>query len=71
MSIGLMTLIIWGGFLVLMATGMPIAFSMIVAGALGYMAFVGPEAVGSLARVAFSSLNTEMFIAIPLYAVMA
>ena len=71
MNIAAVALIIWVGFLVLMATGMPIAFAMFATGVIGYLVFVGPQALSNIANVAFSMMTTEMYIAIPLYVMMA
>lgn len=71
MSIVAVTLIIWIGFLVLMATGMPVAFSMVVVGVVGFYFVHGFQGMANIATITYSALNTELFVAIPLYVLMA
>jgi tripartite ATP-independent transporter DctM subunit len=70
-DITIITLIIWVGFLVLMTTGMPVAFSMIVVGVAGYALLVSFQGMGNVASLTYDALNTELYVAIPLFVLMA
>ena len=71
MSIEIITILIWGGLLVLMLTGFSISFSLLAVSVLGYVAFVGPNALPNLYSVTYRSMTLDIFIAIPLFLFMA
>jgi len=71
LDIGTITLLIAITFLVLMATGFPIAFCMLTVGVGGYLFFVGPQALDALFSVVFNIITTDIFIAVPLFIFMA
>ena len=71
LEVGAISLIIGIGFLILMATGMPIAFAMLSVATLGYILFVGPQALNALAPIFYTTSTTDVFIAIPLFIFMA
>ena len=71
MTIGITTLIIWSGLLVLMLTGFPVAFSMLSIAVVGYIVFVSPEALYTISPIVFRNLTTDIYIAIPLFVFMA
>lgn len=71
MDITIITLMIWVGFLVLMSTGMPVAFSMMVVGVAGYALLVSFQGMGNIASLTYDALNTELYVAIPLFVLMA
>jgi tripartite ATP-independent transporter DctM subunit len=70
-SIELITLIIWSGFLLLMVMGTPIAFAMLVSGVLGYIFFVGAKGLSITASIAYQVMTTDLYLAIPLFIFMA
>lgn len=71
LSIGTIALLIVVAFLVLMATGFPVAFSMLTVSVAGYILFVGPHALGALFSAYFSTITMDIFIAVPLFIFMA
>lgn len=71
LSVEAITLIIGVAFLTLMATGFSIAFCMLIVTTLGYLVFVGPEALDALFSNLFSTVTTDIFIAVPLFIFMA
>ena len=71
MSIEIITLIIWAGFLFLMVMGMPVAFAMLVSGVLGYVFFVGATGLSVTASIAYGIMTTDLYLAIPLFIFMA
>ena len=71
MDIALMTLIVWVGLLALMATGFPVAFSMLGISAAGYVFFVGPQAFFSVFSGLYKIATTDVFIACPMFLFMA
>ena len=68
---GITALIIGVSFLVLMLTGFPVAFAMLSISILGYLVFVGPQALYTIFPVAFNTLTSDIFIAVPLFVFMA
>ncbi|RPJ15084.1 MAG: TRAP transporter large permease subunit, partial [Deltaproteobacteria bacterium] len=58
-------------FLVLLGTGMPIAFALTGLSAILLWAFMGPTALFMVVASAFKQIGAEVFIAIPLFVVMA
>ncbi len=71
MTIGVITIIIWSALLVLMLTGFPVAFSMLSVAVVGYIVFVGPQALYTISPIVFRNLTTDIYIAIPLFIFMA
>lgn len=71
MSIELTTLIIWGGFLLLMAIGTPISFAMLVTGVLGYIFFVGAKGLSITSSITYNVMTMDLYLAIPLFIFMA
>lgn len=63
--------VILGSFLVLLATGMPIAFALTGLSAILLWVFLGPTALFMVVASAFKQIGAEVFIAIPLFVVMA
>ena len=57
MSVGMITLLIWFALLLLLATGFPVAFSMIGVAVVGFLVFVGPHALFTIYPTIFGSLN--------------
>ena len=58
-------------FLILLGTGMPIAFALTGLSAILLWAFMGPTALFMVVASAFKQIGAEVFIAIPLFVVMA
>ena len=71
MDIGTITLIIVASFLLLVATGFPIAFCLLAIAVFGIVIWVGPVSLTSLASVALVSTTTDFFIALPMFIFMA
>lgn len=71
MNIEIITIIIWSSLLILMLTGFPVAFSMLSIAVVGYIVFVGPQALYTISPIVFRNLTTDIYIAIPLFIFMA
>jgi tripartite ATP-independent transporter DctM subunit len=71
MSIGLVTLIIFLFFLLFMALGLPIAFCLFGTAIVFALIFVGPSSIYLLFSITFSTMTTDIFMAIPLFIFMA
>lgn len=71
MSPGLVTLTIFGSLLILLMTGLPVAFSIIAVAVVGWLAFIGPQALNLLPYQVFTNLTQPIYIAIPLFVFMA
>jgi tripartite ATP-independent transporter DctM subunit len=71
MSIAAVTLVISFALLALMATGFPIAFSMLTVAVGGYLIFVGPEGLYAIVSTVFRTVTLDVFIAIPLFVFMS
>lgn len=71
LDVSTISLLIGISFLVLMASGFPIAFAMLTVATVGYLVFVGPQALDALFPILFSTVTTDIFIAIPLFIFMA
>ena len=71
MSLGMITFLIWFALLLLLATGFPVAFSMIGVAVVGFLVFVGPHALFTIFPTIFGSLTKDVFVAIPLFVFMA
>jgi TRAP-type mannitol/chloroaromatic compound transport system permease large subunit len=67
MTIGSITIIIWSFLFLLMMTGFPVAFSMLSIAVVGYIVFVGPQALYTIFPIVFRNLTTDIYIAIPLF----
>lgn len=64
-------LIIVGSLLILLMTGLPVAFSLVGLSALLLVIFLGPTALFMVVSASFKQARTEVFIAIPLFVLMA
>lgn len=71
MSIELITIIIWASLLVLMATGFSIAFCLLSVTVIGYIFFVGPQALPALFSVVYRNITLDILLAVPLFIFMA
>lgn len=71
MSVGIISLAIGLGLFALMATGLPVAFCMLSVALVGYLVFVGPDALYTVAPVTFRTITTDIYVAIPLFIFMA
>jgi tripartite ATP-independent transporter DctM subunit len=71
MSIEIITVIVTVSLLVLIATGFPVAFSLLTIAVAGIVVWVGPVSLTSLASVALVSTTTDYFIALPMFIFMA
>jgi tripartite ATP-independent transporter DctM subunit len=71
MSIGLVTLIIFLFFLLCMALGLPIVFCLFGTAMVFGLIFVGPPSLYLVFSTTFTTMTTEIFIAIPLFIFMA
>ena len=64
-------LLIVFSLLVFLSTGFPVAFTLLSIGILGYLIFLGPQALYAIAPIMFSSVTTDVYIAIPMFIFMA
>ena len=64
-------LIIVGSLLILLMTGLPVAFALVGLSALLLLIFLGPSALFMVVSASFKQARTEVFIAIPLFVLMA
>jgi tripartite ATP-independent transporter DctM subunit len=71
MSIGLITLTIFLFFLLCMALGLPIAFSLFGTAMVFGVILMGPSSLYLVFSSTFSTMTTEIFIAVPLFIFMA
>jgi tripartite ATP-independent transporter DctM subunit len=67
----MITFLIWFALLLLLATGFPVAFSMIGVAVVGFLVFVGPHALFTIYPTIFGTLTKDVFVAIPLFVFMA
>jgi tripartite ATP-independent transporter DctM subunit len=67
----LLAVIIIGSLLALLLTGLPVAFALTGLSALLLLIFLGPTALLMIVGAAFKQIGTEVFIAIPLFVLMA
>lgn len=70
MSIELITILLFGGMLVILATGLPVAFGLGGLATAFAIAFWGTDHLSILAAVAFSSITKINYLAIPLFVLM-
>lgn len=71
MSVGIITLVIWSTLFLLLLTGFPIAFCLIITAVMGFLVFVGPHALYTIFPPIFGSLVKDVYLAIPLFIFMA
>ncbi|HPJ95215.1 MAG TPA: TRAP transporter large permease subunit [Deltaproteobacteria bacterium] len=64
-------LIIVGSLLILLMTGLPVAFALVGLSSLLLLYFLGPNALFMVVSASFKQARTEVFIAIPLFVLMA
>ena len=67
----LTTIIIVLLLLLFLLTGVPIAFCLMGLSVIGLVWFVGPETLPVIVNAVFSQMRTEIFIAIPMFVLMA
>jgi tripartite ATP-independent transporter DctM subunit len=67
----LVAAIIIGSLLILLLTGLPVAFALTGLSALLLFIFLGPTALYMIVGAAFKQIGTEVFLAIPLFVLMA
>ncbi|MBN2231304.1 MAG: TRAP transporter large permease subunit [Deltaproteobacteria bacterium] len=63
--------IIVGSLLILLLTGLPVAFALIGLSAILLLVYLGPTALFMVVSASFKQARTEVFIAIPLFVLMA
>lgn len=71
LSWGLNAVIIFGLFLILLVSGMPVAMAMFTTVVTVMLLFVGPSALTTLPAIAFEKASEQMFSVIPLFVMMA
>ncbi len=71
MSPGIMTVVIAASVLVLLATGLPVAFCMLAVSVIGIYLWVGPNALTALSSVIFVATTEDYLIAMPMFIFMA
>ena len=67
----MVAVIIIGSLLLLLLTGLPVAFALTGLSALLLFIFLGPTALYMVVGAAFKQIGTEVFLAIPLFVLMA
>lgn len=67
----MIAVIIIGSLLILLLTGLPVAFALTGLSALLLYIFLGPTALFMIVGAAFKQIGTEVFLAIPLFVLMA
>jgi tripartite ATP-independent transporter DctM subunit len=65
------TVLIVLSVLVLLASGFPVAFSLLAVTILGYLFLVGPQALYAISTIFFNTLTTDIFVAVPMFIFMA
>jgi len=63
--------LIGGGLIVLLMSGMPLAFALIGLSSIGLWALIGSSSLLMIVSAAFGQVESEVFIAIPLFVLMA
>jgi tripartite ATP-independent transporter DctM subunit len=71
MHVGFITIAVFIGLLILLGTGLPVAFSLMGISVLFMLFFFGPEPLYLIATSAFSQMRMEIIIAIPLFVFMS
>lgn len=71
LGIEIKTVLIVVSVLVFLASGLPVAFSLLTITILGYLFLVGPNALYSIAPIFFKTITSDVFIAVPLFIFMA
>ena len=71
MSIGLLSLIIFGALVLLLLLGVPIAFSLLAVSAVGIFFVWGPRGLMALYNSAYGEGTSFLLLAIPLFVLMA
>jgi len=71
MSIGIITLIIWGSLLILLLSGLPVAFCLMGVAVMGYFFFMGPATLYVFFANTANLLTTDIYIALPMFIFMA
>jgi len=71
LSEGIITFVIWTALLVLLTTGLPIAFCLMIVSVMGFLVFIGPQALYTVFPPIFDSLVKDVYLAIPLFVLMA
>jgi tripartite ATP-independent transporter DctM subunit len=57
--------------LILLASGFPVAFSLLSITIIGYLFLVGPQALYTISPIFFKTLTTDIFVAVPMFIFMA
>jgi len=70
-DVGLMAIILIGIMLLLMATGMPVAFALISMSVAGFCILRGPDTIYALSSVTFTTITKDIFVALPTFIFMA
>lgn len=70
-DVGLLSLIILGLMLLLMTTGLPVAFVLLAISGIGFLVIRGPSALDSMSLATFSYLTKDVFLAVPAFIFMA
>ena len=65
-----MLLLIFGGLIIIMMTGMPVAFCFLLVNLIGFFFFFGGAGLKQLAYSMYTSLNTFTLVPIPLFILM-
>ncbi|MEJ2588133.1 MAG: TRAP transporter large permease subunit, partial [Deltaproteobacteria bacterium] len=71
MSVGVVSLIIFGALVLLLLIGVPIAFSLLTVSAVGIFFLWGPRGLMALYNSAYGEGTSFLLLAIPLFVLMA
>jgi tripartite ATP-independent transporter DctM subunit len=71
LSEAITTFVIWAGLFSLLITGLPIAFCLMIISVMGFLVFIGPQALYTVFPPIFDSLVKDVYLAIPLFVFMA
>ncbi|MDD5288112.1 MAG: TRAP transporter large permease subunit [Dehalococcoidales bacterium] len=71
MSVEMLCIIVFGLFFFLLAIGFPAAMTMFAVGVIGYLLVKGPAALYGVAVNTFTAVGAEVFLAIPMFILMA
>lgn len=71
MSVGILTIIIFGTLLILLVTGLPVAFSLAATAIILILFYLDPSMLFLIFTTAFADWNNYVLLAIPLFVIMA
>jgi len=70
-DVGLLSLLVLGSLLVILVTGLPVAFCLMAIAMVPFIFIRGPESLMVMACVTFTTLTTDIYLALPTFIFMA